>query len=121
VSKVRFIQNGGRVLMLVDDKLSADLPWRAADVVAKALLSVSRLAEEWDDAERLAIDSAILLRAGVGFGLTDHPRIAGEARKEAVSNRQLRRYMPGGVKSREQFGKPSVANVGAKLWQPFKK
>lgn len=62
-------------------------------------------------AEQIALDSALLLRAGVPLGLTNNPKILDMARVEAVSNRDLRRAMPGGVKSAEQVGAPSVSHV----------
>lgn len=105
---LRIKQHYGRVLLIADGKVVADMPWQAADQVSAALKSVARLAEEWDKAEQIAKDGAVLLRAGVPIGLTDHPRIKAEVAKIAVNDRSLRRYMPGGVKSREVFGTPGI-------------
>jgi hypothetical protein len=61
-----------------------------------------------DNADRLTFDSAILHRSGARFGLTDNPLIKAEAKKEAVHNRDLRRFMPDGIKSAEVIGAPTV-------------
>ena len=74
----------------------------------RALIIKAREAEEQDKAAQIAFDAAILLRAGANFGLTSDPRIQEEAKKESAWNSDLRRYMPGGVKSREIFGTPTV-------------
>lgn len=77
------------------------LPW--------ALLEKASMAEEHARANEIILDSAILLRAGVPIGLSSNPKIQAEARKEAVWNRDLRRYMRGGgIASGEQFGAPTI-------------
>lgn len=85
-----------------------DVNWRTADAIAKSLLAKAREAEELEKADDVARDHAILLRAGFPVGLTRHPKIQDEAVKIAAWNRDLRRYMPGGIKSQEQLGTPSV-------------
>jgi hypothetical protein len=108
MSAVRIVQNRGRVLLLVDGRLVADMPWQAADNTAAAFRSVARKAEEWDSAERIIADQALLHRIGVPLGLTDHPLLQREAVKMAQSDRALRRYLPGGVRSKEVFGTPKL-------------
>ncbi len=97
-----------RVSVIVDGRAVLDLPWRAADALARALTAKARQAEEIEKADAVAFDAAVLLRAGVPVGLTNHPKIKAEARKIADGDRRLRRYMPGGIRSRVQFGAPAV-------------
>jgi hypothetical protein len=87
---------------------------QAAVEIAAHLLSAGRRAEEWAHAESIAADSAVLLRAGAPFSLSDDPRIRAEAAKEAAWNTDLRRAMPGGVRSREAFGLPTIKQTPPK-------
>jgi len=104
---------GERVLLLHDGRLVADLPWKAAQALAKALAFQANRAEEWAKAERVALDQAILMRTGAPFGLTDDWAILGEARKLAAWDSRLRRYIPS-IRSREAFGRPAVIVEEAK-------
>lgn len=102
-------QEGDRVLLLRNGQLLAAMPWQAADVLARAILSQARRAEEYAKAEQIAYDSAILLRAGAPFALSSRPDILAEAKKEAAWNSDLRRYMQNrGIQSQEKFGTPTL-------------
>lgn len=101
-------REGAKVLLLSGGILIAELPWRAADELAAALRSQARQAEEEEKGEQIAYDSAILMRAGVPFSFSNRADILKEAMKEAAWNSNLRRYMPGGVKSKEVFGAPTI-------------
>lgn len=101
-------REGEKVLLLSGGILIASLPWRAADELANALRSKARLAEEQEKGEKIAMDSAILMRAGVPFSFSNRFDILKEAIKEAAWNATLRRFMPGGVKSKEVFGTPTI-------------
>lgn len=79
----------------------------ALDVVVALIKGKLRL-EELEQAERIARDSAILLRAGANFGLSNDPRILDAAKNAAAWDSELRRCMPGGVKSEEAFGTPAL-------------
>lgn len=103
--------NGARVQLIIDGRLVADLSWEQAHELAAGLRTQALRAEEWAKAERIASDQAILLRAGVPLGLTDHPIIQAEAAKRAAWDRDLRRYLPGGVISQEHVGTPSVRHL----------
>jgi hypothetical protein len=76
--------------------------------LGRALQAKARDAEEIAKASDIAFDQAILIRAGVPFGFSSDQKIQDEAAKEAAWNTDLRRYMPGGIKSEEQFGRPAV-------------
>jgi hypothetical protein len=101
-------QEGNRVILIEDGKAILDVPWQYADKIAKAMRSKARAAEEQDKAPAIAMDAAIVLRAGLPFGLSSDPKIMAESRKLAAHDRDLRRYMPGGIKSQQQFGQPAV-------------
>jgi hypothetical protein len=101
-------REGEKVLLLSGGVLIAEMPWRAADDLAAALKAKARLAEEEEKGEEIAYDSAILMRAGVPFSFSSRPDILKEAVKEAAWNCNLRRYMPGGVRSKQVFGAPTV-------------
>lgn len=100
-------QEGTRVLFIVNGH-GVEMSWQAAEKLGRALVSKARLAEELAKAEAIAADDAILLRAGFPLGLTNHPKIRAESRKLAEHDRNLRRYMPGGIRSKVHFGAPTI-------------
>lgn len=101
-------QEGPRVHLITGGRLIADLPPQAARDLAAALQQQAGRAEEIIERERLVFDQAILLRTGFPLGLIHHPALRAEARKEAAWNTPLRRYLPGGVQSKEEFGVPTI-------------
>lgn len=107
MSNARIRQVADRVHLELNGKL-VDLPWDAALELARGLIAKARLAESHAQAERIIYDSAILLRAGAPVGLAPTRRHLNAAITEAVSHRDLRRWMPGGVRSREAVGTPAV-------------
>lgn len=107
----RIRREGQHVLVQFDDGAKSfvlQLEGKVAVEIGAMLRAEGLLADEWAQAERVANDSAILLRAGSNFGLSNDPRILEEAKKLAAWDSDLRRFMPGGVKSSEAFGTPSV-------------
>lgn len=106
--EVQIKQDGERVLLIVDGKCVLNLPWDAADALSQAFKIQARNAEEIAKAAGIVEDSALLLRAGIPLGLSSHPKIQDEARKEAAHNRTFRRALPGGIKSQQQFGRPGI-------------
>jgi hypothetical protein len=89
------------------DGISTVLPWEAALEVAQGLRAKAKQAEEEQKALGIIADHAILLRAGVPMGLTSRPDMIQEVVKEALYNRDLRRYMPS-IRSKEVFGTPTI-------------
>lgn len=85
-----------------------DLEQDTARKIARMMLAGFKRLEEIEQAERIAFDGAILARAGVPIGLSSDPKIVAEVIKEAAWNTVLRKCMPGGVKSEEVWGVPSV-------------
>lgn len=108
MSKAVLQQNGTKVDLVIDGAIVATLPWQKANELARGLLAQAKRAEEWECAERIASDQALLLRSGVPIGLTEHPAIQAEAAKRAAWDRDLRRYLPGGVKAQSIVGIPAV-------------
>lgn len=98
----------GRVLLIADGRLVADLPWQAALEVGRSLRAKAREAEATARADAIAEDQALLLRAGVPLALSADPRVMDEAARRAAWSRHLRRAIPGGVPSREAVGGPRV-------------
>jgi len=112
--KLRILQSGSDVILLKDGMLILEGGWDKMLELAQAIIKVSHLAEEWDKILTIAADNAVLIRAGVPIGLTNHPEIKKESIKLAINDRNLRRYMPGGVKSKEVFGTPTIIRGAAK-------
>lgn len=107
-ARVKVRQEGTTVLIINKEGKFLELPWDAALAVAKALRIQAKRAEEFAKRCQIIMDQAILMRKGIPFGLTSNPAMQQEAGKEAAHNRQLRLYMPGGVKSQECLGTPAV-------------
>ena len=101
-------QNYGQVQFIVDGKLVAEVSPGKAREVGRAILQVAGLAAEWANAEEVARDNAILIRAGFPVGLANHQAVLNESVKMAVSDRDLRRAMPGGVRSEAVCGTPMI-------------
>jgi len=111
---IRVLQHHSRVLLLVDGALVADIPAGKAKEVGGALRVVGARAEEWEQAERLIQDQALMIRTGAPIGLTDNVAINKAALTEAQWG-NLRKYIPnpGGIKSQAVFGRARI--FGGKL------
>lgn len=96
-----------RVVVEIDGKV-VHLPWETADELARALIIKARQVEEQVKALNIARDDAILLRLGVPVGLSNDPNINAMAEGLAQYDPDLRRYLPGGVRSKEHFGTPTL-------------
>jgi hypothetical protein len=100
-------QEGDRVIVEIDGR-GYTIPWKHALDISRGLYRVSKQAEEFASANRIIADHALLTRAGFPVGLSNNPKIKDEVRKESAWNGFLRKHFPGGVKSREVFGTPSI-------------
>jgi hypothetical protein len=109
---VRII-NADTLQIIVDGRTVDEMTPEAMLEVAQAMMLQARRALEMrpKNAEKLAVDSGLLLRAGLPFGLTSNPQILADARKEAECNRDLRKALPGGIKGQVQFGRPGVSTT----------
>jgi hypothetical protein len=85
-----------------------DVTAELARDISHALRSVARKCEEVEKAENIIADGALLFRSGAPFGFSDHPKIQEEIVKTARDDRDLRRFMPGGIKSTEVLGTPTL-------------
>lgn len=106
----RVRQEGSKVLLEINGK-SIELPHEVARAIGRGLIVKAQQASEYERANLIIADSAFLLRAGIPIGLTSNPKILAEARKEAQSDRTLRKYLPGGIKSQEQVGAPVITQT----------
>src|ERR1044071_6147447 len=102
---VRITRDGPAILLLVNGKLVLEMPnWKAADAIANGIKAKAREAEEMSKVENIARDDAILLRSGIPLGLAHNPIVREESEKMAAWDSDLRRYIPGGIKSDEHVG-----------------
>lgn len=96
-----------KVLLEVDGKLVLDCPYDVAIEIARQLFIAAKHAEEWANHDNIVLDSAILMRSGAPFTLTNNPAMLDEAATEAAWNTTLRRNM--GNDFRGKFGTPTVS------------
>lgn len=87
------------------------LPRPLAWALRAALIAKARDAEEQEKAPAIAMDQALLMRSAAPVGLSSDPKIQDRAALEAAHDRDLRRFVPlRGIKSKEEFGRPTVLN-----------
>lgn len=113
VSEAKVRAEGDKVLLVIDGRAALMAP-EAARQLGKALCVKAGEAELANPriADGLVRDQGLIFRLGLKLGLIGDRKLAREARKFAEEDRDLRRYLPGGVPSGETFGTPSV-EVGA--------
>jgi hypothetical protein len=113
IKEIQIVQEGDKVIFVYDGK-ALKMHWQSALQIARLIHKQAKKAEEDASALKIAGDHAILFRAGFPIGLTSRPDIQEEAEHLAQYDYNLRRYMPGGVKSQERVGTPTVINHGNK-------
>ena len=96
----------GHVDVLLHGALWFNASLEDARRIGQAILQVANLVEEEEDHARITHEQAILTRSGAPFGLTNHPAILAEAKKEAEGNRDLRRFMAPAFRGRTMVGLP---------------
>lgn len=103
------IKQDGLDVVIVHKERAIVMPYQAALEVAKAIIFKAKKCEEIALALKIAKDEAILIRAGIPIGLTNHPDIKKEAMQMAQHDSKLRRFMPlKGVQTGEHVGTPSL-------------
>lgn len=104
------VRSDGDELLIVFEPARLLVRWPHSEFgkIFGALVAQASRAEEWAEAERVARDHAILLRAGSPIGLTSNPVIQAEAKKIAEDDRDLRRWMPGGVRAKAMTSTPII-------------
>ncbi len=105
--KVRVARENTDVLLQLEDR-GYRIPYQVALRLSDLLLRAGKAAEEAANVAQVVEDGAILARAGVPIGLSDDPKVQDEIKKSAAWDKKLRKAMPGGVKSKEVFGKPTL-------------
>jgi len=107
--QVKLKRDGSTVLLAVSDK-TARLSGEIAKKFGALLIQAGLKAEEEAKAQSIALDHAILPRAGVRVGLSDRRDIQDEAGKLAAWDGDLRRYMPNSIRSEASLGTPTITN-----------
>ena len=98
----------GSYVALVTDNTTIKIPWQMAKALAKAIVIQAGKVEEMADLKRVISDQAFMFRSGAPFGLSNNLDILKEAAHEAQYNDELRKQLPGGVKSTALVGTPTV-------------
>lgn len=113
----RFRADGDRVLLVVNGQ-GVRIPFELAIELGRQLIATARTVESSlvPVMERQASDQALLLRRGVGIGLSADSRVQREALHRATYDRDLRRAIPsdaalGGIASRADVGAPAVVDL----------
>ncbi len=110
--RVKVKQDGDNVIIESQSGMIVVIPWDAALELSKAITTQAKRVEEWQKANGIIADQAILIRLGIPLGLTNNSAIQKEAFKEAQYNSDLRRYITGnrvkGIPSEERFGTPTL-------------
>jgi hypothetical protein len=106
--QITFRHVGDRVVVLNSGALVLDLKWDAALAFGQALVAQARRAEEEAKANQIVLDQAVLIRSGVDFPMTAHPKIQEEALKESRWNRLLRRFIAPTKPMPERIGQLKV-------------
>jgi hypothetical protein len=106
--RVSVRREGDNILILKNGVLLIEMPYQAALGLSQALRVKAKEVEEEVCAQQIIADQALLLRAGAPFGLTGHPVILRESVKTALTDRNLRRYLPGGIASKAIVMAPRI-------------
>jgi hypothetical protein len=111
IKEITIRQEGSNVLLLSGPVLIAEMPWEKARVLASAIREMAKLAEETAKADQIIDDSALLLKSGSPFTLSDNPDIKKEAAKKAWPS----------IKSGEVFGLPIVSlRDSSSIWRSIR-
>jgi len=107
ITEATVSREGLDVLVVMNGRRVIGLPWEAALQLARAIVIQARRIEEQVKADKIILDQALLMRVGAPIGLTSHPDLISEAKKEAACNSELRKNIPL-IESRESVGTPTV-------------
>lgn len=118
LSAVTIRREGPDVVLLDGNgRLILRLPWEAALRMGQGIMTQARRIQETADPltrKRVVADQALLNRIGVPIGLINDSRLKDEAMHEAAWNSDLRRYLPGGIRTQEAVGTPTLIQHPAK-------
>jgi len=110
----RIFNDGDRVIVEISGQKPKSIPWEHADEIANALRTNARICEQYEKANQVIHDAAIMARTGLPIGFTSDPKMQDEARKESMYNREIRRSnLPkiGSIPGQEVFGTPAITNT----------
>lgn len=110
VASVRIRRVADQVMLedAVRGRLLVVLPLAAAIEIGHGLIGQARRLETVEKHEQVVFDQALLQRRGSPFGVTSDPQLQEMAMQEAHWNSRLRRALPGGVRSEEAVGVPTI-------------
>lgn len=108
LEQIRVGRDGNRIKVISKGRLILDVPHEAALEIGRAIIGKAKEAEELANPRQIIMDQAILFRSGFPLGLTNNRDIMSESIKTAMHDRDLRRFMPGGVRSQAVVGTPSL-------------
>lgn len=111
ISKWNIRAEGDKVLLILDGRLVATMPWEAAQEFARGVMAKGKQAEEYAKAPQIITDQALLMRVGAKLGLTKNLRMLGDAKVLAETDKRLRTSIPS-IRSSEKVGTPRI--VGGK-------
>ncbi len=97
-----------KVIILLDGKLIATLPWEAAKQLSEAIKVQALLSEEYANADKVALDQAMMVRAGFPFGIANNPEIQRLSAHKAQYDDKARQVPLRGVKGKGIVGTPGL-------------
>ena len=92
--RIRIFSEGAEVHVEAQGKPLLGGHWTQIEAVARLMLKHARSAEEYDNAEQIASNQALLLRAGIPLATATRRDVGKEALKMAQHDKQLRREVP---------------------------
>jgi len=101
-------RDGINVLIVMDGRRVLEVSWDAALMLARAMTIQAKRIEEQVKALSIIDDQALLMRSGAPFGLTNNPALLDEAKKVAVSDPMLRKFVPGKGIGGPILGTPTI-------------
>lgn len=97
-----------KVIILLNGKLIATLPWEAAKEFAAGIKHQAGLSEEYAKADQVSSDQAILIRSGLPVNIANLSDVQKEAWRKAQNDDNARRVPMKGIPSRGKVGAPGL-------------
>lgn len=109
ISVVKVEHTATNVQFIYNGELVFDKSWRDAQEIAQGIMRQCRKCEELEKANEVIEDQSILDRSGLHrLGISNNPNILLAAKKEALYNPRLRRYLPNKEVGQTIVGTPGV-------------
>lgn len=97
-----------KVIILLDGKLIATMPWEAAKEFAAAIKHQAGLSEEYTKADQVSSDQAMLIRSGLPINLANLSDVQKLAWWKAQNDDNARRVPVKGIPSKGKVGAPGL-------------